>query len=133
MGDTWYQSLDYVNLPTTMNDSQARLDPRNGVLRVVISHQDPGIQNWIALGGCPQGAVTYRWNNADSTPVPTLRLMATSEIGDHLHPDTPRLNADDRAAPERRAPPPRPAPLPAVAPSAFANCQSGDAIGPEER
>ena len=27
VGDTWYQSLDYVNLPTTMNDSQARLDP----------------------------------------------------------------------------------------------------------
>ena len=97
VGDTWYQSLDYVNLPTTMNDSQARLDP-DGVLRVVISHQDPGIQNWIALGGCPQGALTYRWNNADSAPVPVLRLMPVSEIGDCLHPDTPRLSADDRAA-----------------------------------
>ena len=97
VGDTWYQSLDYVNLPTTMNDSQARLDP-DGVLRVVISHADPGIQNWIALGGCPQGAITYRWNNADSTPVPTLRLMPMSEINGCLHPDTPQLSADERAA-----------------------------------
>ena len=97
VGDTWYQSLDFVNLPTTMNDSQARLDP-DGVLRVVISHQDPGIQNWIALGGCPQGAITYRWNNADSAPVPTLRLMPASEIAGCLHPDTPQLSADERAA-----------------------------------
>ena len=97
VGDTWFQSLDYVNLPTTLNDSQARLDP-DGVLRVVISHQDPGIQNWISLGGCPQGALTYRWNNADSAPVPTLGLMPASEIGGCLHPDTPRLTDDDRAA-----------------------------------
>ena len=68
------------------------------MLRVVISYQDPGIQNWIALGGCPQGAITYRWNNADSAPVPTLRLMAVSEIHGHLHPGTPRLSADERAA-----------------------------------
>ena len=97
VGDTWYQSLDYVNLPTTMNDSQARLDP-DGVLRVVISHEDPGIQNWIALGGCPQGAITYRWNNPDAVPVPVLRLMAVAEVHNHLHPDTPRLSAEDRAA-----------------------------------
>ncbi len=95
VGDTWFQSLDYVNLPTTLNDSQARLDP-DGVLRVVISHEDPGTQNWIALGGCPQGALTYRWNNADSAPVPTLRLMPVSEIADCLHPDTPQLSADER-------------------------------------
>ena len=97
VGDTWYQSLDFVNLPTTMNDSQARLDP-DGVLRVVISHVDPGIQNWIALGGCPQGAITYRWNNADGAPVPTLRLMPVSEINGCLHPETPRLSADEREA-----------------------------------
>ena len=96
-GRFWFQSLDYVNLPATMNDSQARLDP-DGVLRVVISHQDPGIQNWIALGGCPQGAITYRWNNADSAPVPMLRLMPISEIDDRLHPETPRLSSVERAA-----------------------------------
>ncbi len=97
VGDTWFQSLDYINLPTTMNDSQARLDP-DGVLRVVVSHRDPGIQNWIALGGCPQGVLTYRWNNADSEPVPTVSLLPVSEVQNHLHPDTPRLSADERAA-----------------------------------
>jgi hypothetical protein len=97
VGDTWFQSLDYVNLPATLNDSQARLDA-DGVLRVVVSHQDPGIQNWIALGGCPQGVLAYRWNNSDSAPVPTLRLMPVSEIGSCLHADTPRLSSEDRAA-----------------------------------
>ena len=97
VGDTWFQSLDYVNLPATLNDSQARLDA-DGVLRVVVSHQDPGVHNWIALGGCPQGVLTYRWNNSDSAPVPTLRLMPVSEIGSCLHADTPRLSSEDRAA-----------------------------------
>ncbi len=97
VGDTWFQSLDYINLSTTLNDSQARLDP-DGVLRVVVSHQDPGVQNWIALGGCPQGVLTYRWNNADSAPAPTLRLMPVSEVAGCLHPDTPRLSAEERAA-----------------------------------
>ncbi len=97
VGDTWFQSLDYVNLPATMNDSQARLDP-DGVLRVVFSHRDPGIQNWIALGGCPQGGITYRWNNPDSAPVPSLSLFPVSGIHGRLHPDTPRLSADERAA-----------------------------------
>ena len=95
VGDTWFQSLDYVNLPTTLNDSQAHIDP-DGVLRVVISHRDPGIDNWIALGGCPQGGVTYRWNNTETVPVPTLRLMPVSEVEEHLHPDTPRLSSQAR-------------------------------------
>ncbi len=95
VGDTWFQSLDYVNLPTTLNDSQAHIDP-DGVLRVVISHRDPGIDNWIALGGCPQGAVTYRWNNADTVPVPSLCLMSVSELADQLHPDTPRVSPQAR-------------------------------------
>ena len=30
VGDTWFQSLDYVNLPTTLNDSQAPHRPRRG-------------------------------------------------------------------------------------------------------
>ena len=97
VGDVWFQSLDYVNLPATINDSQARIDP-DGVLRVVVSHHDPGIGNWIALGGCLQGMLAYRWNNADAAPVPKLSLMPVSAIGDRLHPDTPRLSADERAA-----------------------------------
>ena len=97
VGDIWFQSLDYVNLPTTLNDSQARIDA-DGVLRVVVSHQDPAIQNWIALGGCPQGVLTYRWNNADAAPVPTVRFMPVDEVQHHLHPDAPRLSADERAA-----------------------------------
>ena len=78
--------------------SKVGQDNPDGVLRVVISHQEPGIENWIALGGCPQGAITYRWNNADGTPVPSLRLMPVSDIDGCLHPDTPRISTDDRAA-----------------------------------
>ncbi|MXW62856.1 MAG: hypothetical protein F4Z58_09115 [Acidimicrobiaceae bacterium] len=95
VGDTWFQSLDYMNLPATLNDSQAHIDP-DGVLRVAISHVDPGTCNWISLGGCPQGAITYRWNNADSVPVPSLRLMPVSEVAEHLHPDSPRVTPQDR-------------------------------------
>jgi len=42
------------------------------------------------------GAITYRWNNADSAPVPSLRLMPVSEVAEHLHPDSPRVTPQDR-------------------------------------
>ena len=78
--DTLKESADYI------------FDP------VVISHLDPGIGNWIALGGCPQGGITYRWNNSDTVAVPNLRLMAMSDVEVRLHPDTPRRSTPKAAA-----------------------------------
>ena len=74
LGDVWYQSLDWVNRQSSLNGHQATISA-DGVFRAVISHRDPGIANWLDTTGATQGCITYRWNQADSNPVPTLELV----------------------------------------------------------
>ncbi len=42
LGSMWYISLDYINHQTSLTADQARVD-RDGMLRFVISEQDPGL------------------------------------------------------------------------------------------
>lgn len=96
MGDIWYQSLDFVNHQSSLNDHQAVLD--DGVFRAVICHEDPGLANWLDPASSGQGCITYRWNQAESAPVPDLRLVPLAELAEHLPPSTPRVTPTERAA-----------------------------------
>lgn len=92
LGDVWYQSLDWVNRQSSLNGHQATISA-DGVFRAVISHRDPGIANWLDTTGATQGCITYRWNQADSNPVPTLELVPFNDLparlDDRWSPVTP--------------------------------------------
>jgi hypothetical protein len=60
LGSLWYISLDYINHQTSLTADQARADP-DGMLRFVISEQDPGVANWLELTGRTRGYVQIRW------------------------------------------------------------------------
>ncbi len=60
LGSMWYISLDYINHQTSLTADQARADD-DGMLRFVISEQDPGIENWLELTGRTRGYVQIRW------------------------------------------------------------------------
>ena len=100
LGDRWYQSLDYINRPTTINDAQASIDD-DGVVRVVISADDPGVANWLDTGGVADGYLTYRYNQPRSEPVPTLTLLPHAELADRLPHSTRRMNGQERDATQR--------------------------------
>ena len=100
LGDRWYQSLDYVNRPTTINDAQAVLDD-DGVFRLVISPEDHGVANWLDTAGIADGYLTYRYNLPETAPVPTLTLLAATDLASHLPATTPRLTPDERAETQR--------------------------------
>ena len=100
LGDRWYQSLDYVNRPTTINDAQATVDD-DGMVRIVISAHDPGVANWLDTGGIADGYMTYRYNLATSAPVPSLTVVPLSELEDRVHPSAVRLDPAERAARQR--------------------------------
>ena len=96
LGDVWYQSLDWVNRQSSLNGHQAVIDP-DGVFRAVICEPDPGVANWLDTTGATQGCITYRWNQADHAPVPTLALVALNEVDDHLPAFTTRVDPEKRA------------------------------------
>ncbi|GAC82747.1 hypothetical protein GP2_004_00650 [Gordonia paraffinivorans NBRC 108238] len=87
LGSMWYISLDYVNHQTSLNSAQAQVDP-DGVIRMVVSHRDPGVANWIETTGRRKGILQFRWQRVDS-PIgpelgPTAVVVPVDEVAAHL-------------------------------------------------
>ncbi len=100
LGDRWYQSLDFINRPVTINDAQAEVDP-DGVVRIVISPADPGVANWLDTAGIADGYLTVRYNLPESDPIPELTLLSVADLDAHLGPDTARITPEERVARQR--------------------------------
>lgn len=64
VGSMWYVSLDYANHQTSLNAQQSHVDP-DGMIRLVISDQNPGIANWIETVGHRRGFLKFRWQRTD--------------------------------------------------------------------
>ncbi|MEM7434779.1 MAG: DUF1214 domain-containing protein [Myxococcota bacterium] len=101
LGDFWFQSLDYFNRVISINKHQAKIDP-DGVLRVVVSAQDPGLVNWLDTGGWPEGTMTYRWALASTTPQPSAKKVRLDEIANLVPANVLRATQEDRAEEIRR-------------------------------
>ncbi|MCH2170480.1 DUF1214 domain-containing protein [Myxococcota bacterium] len=99
-----YQTTDWYNNHSSLNASQATLDS-DGVLRVVVSEEDPGVPNWLDTAGYPRGLVQGRWTHCDSQPVPTVKKVQVRDVRKHLPLETPSMSPEERDSTirERRA------------------------------
>lgn len=97
LNDTLFNAVEFIYRQSSLNGHQATLDA-DGKFRGVITLNDPGVPNWLDCGGYLQGMVIGRWYEADSHPVPTLKRVPFKDIRKHLHPDTPVVTPDQRAA-----------------------------------
>jgi len=100
----WLQSLDYVSRPTSRNARQAHVDA-DGRIRFVLAHSDPGVRNWLDVGGHPRGGALFRAALTPSAPQPVATVVPLAEIRDVLPADTPAMSPPERIAElvERRA------------------------------
>jgi len=87
LGSMWYISLDYINHQTSLTADQARADA-DGMLRFVISEQDPGVANWLELTGRTRGYVQIRWQGLSRDLVaddgPQVCLVHFADLADKL-------------------------------------------------
>lgn len=95
--DVWFRTMDWATRQTGLNHFQARAD-RDGRVRVVIAHRDPGIQNWLDTGGHPEGMLQYRWIFTKNNPAPTAKIVPFEKIRSALTPDTPAYATEERRA-----------------------------------
>ncbi|MFT4027468.1 MAG: DUF1214 domain-containing protein [Novosphingobium sp.] len=99
-----FETVDWINNQSSLNDSQAKVDP-DGMLRLVVSSRDPGVPNWVDTAGHSRGVFQGRWTNCDTQPTPSVRKVAVSEVRRLLPTGTPVVTPEqrERLIRERRA------------------------------
>lgn len=93
--DMLWNSIDWMNHQSSLNGAQALIDS-DGRFRAVISDKDPGVANWLDTGGCSEGTLMLRWNEASSGPAPTLRSVPLASVKDALPADTVTVSTEER-------------------------------------
>ncbi|WP_228001101.1 hypothetical protein [Nocardia australiensis] len=87
LGSMWYLSLDYINHQTSLTADQARVDP-DGMIRLVVSERDPGLENWIERTGHARGYLQFRWQRLarEMKPEdgPTVEVVSVAELSERL-------------------------------------------------
>jgi hypothetical protein len=90
-----FETTDWVNNHSSLNDAQSRVDA-DGVLRIVISATDPGVINWLDTAGYPKGVIQGRWTQCAAQPIPTLKLVKTRDVLRTLPATTARISLPER-------------------------------------
>jgi len=80
LNNYWMESLDYRYFPVTLNKHSAKRGA-DGSVRIVVSHENPGVENWLDVCGHNQGTMCWRWIGAESPPTPATRVVALSSLG----------------------------------------------------
>ena len=91
----FWDSLDFATRQSSLNDSQAVLDP-DGVFRGVIAHQDPGVPNWLDPVGRGEGSLGVRYLFPDQVPQPSFRVVPADRVRGELPAETPYVDAAER-------------------------------------
>ena len=100
LGNAWLESIDYQTRQTSLNWFQSTADA-DGVIRYVLSHEDPGVSNWLDISGHPVGAIFMRWQSPDTSNLPakpTVTKIAFDDIAANLPADHPRVMPEERTA-----------------------------------
>ncbi|MGV6806553.1 MAG: hypothetical protein ACWA5K_01450 [bacterium] len=90
----YWQVLNYGNRSTHLNKSMVDLD--EGVARMIVSHQDPGVQNWIDVDGHNSGILLGRAKICGEASVPTLEKLSFDKIAETVAPGMKMLSEEQR-------------------------------------
>jgi hypothetical protein len=100
IANLWGESIEYANSFGSLNGSQSEVDS-DGVIRLVVAHQDPGVPNWLDTTGHAEGFLTPRWAYSQTPPTDqwpeiSAKKVLFSEIRRHLPEGTRTVSSDER-------------------------------------
>lgn len=79
LNNYWMESLDYRHHRIHINRHTAVYE-RDGSVRIVVAHRDPGLPNWIDTVGHESGTMCFRWVRAEHHPAPRTRVVPLSTL-----------------------------------------------------
>lgn len=87
-------SMDYLYRPVSYSQGRTPVD-RDGKVRLVLAHSDPGFANWIDTQGFAEGVLNFR--NGSTRRIPRLETVTVpqSDLPQHLS-QAPRMNSAAR-------------------------------------
>lgn len=95
--DHWFAELNYGNCQVNLNKGLAKAG-KDRTIHFVISHQDPGVANWLDLDGHEQGILQTRTKGCMGTvDSPQLKLVAFSEVRKYLPENVAMVSPEERA------------------------------------
>ncbi|MBF0663557.1 MULTISPECIES: hypothetical protein [unclassified Rhodococcus (in: high G+C Gram-positive bacteria)] len=102
IGSLWYISLEYIHHQTSLNNTQAQVDP-DGMVRIVVSARNPGLTNWVETLGRSRGILQFRWQRLDrelsSADGPVAQVVPFDELPGALpFHESNRITPEDWAA-----------------------------------
>jgi Protein of unknown function (DUF1214) len=94
----WWEALEFATRVTTRNHTQTRIS-RDGRVRVVVAHDDPGVANWLDTAGRREALLTLRWFWPEGdAPTPVSRVVKFADVRAALPDDEPVVTTDERRA-----------------------------------
>ena len=98
----WYENPDLANRSTSVRDENAFVND-DGKVRVLVCATDPGVPNWLDIGGYREGVLAVRWIWTESDgPGIDCSVVPVDEVAQRLPGDTPKIDADARAGEQAR-------------------------------
>lgn len=91
----WLESGDMANRQVSLNAEQVHVDD-DGLVRLVLSAQDPGAPNWIDTQGLRRGLFVFRWIWTKTNPVPEGRLVTIDAVRGLLPAGHPEIDPGAR-------------------------------------
>lgn len=92
----FFNSMDYLYRPVSYTPSRTTVD-RDGRIRLVMAHRDPGVHNWLDTQGFERGNLTYRHMLEGEPAVLDARVVEHDELLDALPKDTVMVTPSQRA------------------------------------
>jgi hypothetical protein len=93
----FFVSMDYLHRQVSYTPSRAKAD-RDGKIRLVLAHDDPGYHNWLDTQGFERGATTYRNLMSEHRTELRTQVVKRADLAAALPADTARVTPAEREA-----------------------------------
>lgn len=75
----WMESLDFRFHRVHVNKHTADYE-EDGSVRIVVSHTDPGVANWVETAGHNMGTMCWRWTGANHNPPLAAKVVKLADF-----------------------------------------------------
>lgn len=91
----FFTSMDYLYRPVSYTSNRTKVD-RDGRVRLILAHDDPGYHNWIDTQGFERGHLANRNLLTDRITEFRTRVVKRSQLASALPGDSAKVSPEQR-------------------------------------